>query len=112
MISMRCMCVVLLCSIGFMGCSGMKQAVSEETSKPGTPASDSSLVVKGRGLCQSMGCLSCHSLDGTSSQGPTFKGMYSAEQTVPVEGFPACIMPANFTEEEAIAVIGFIKSTR
>lgn len=109
--SVRCMCVVFLCLILLMGCVGQKQIVSEETSKPGTPASDSSSLLNAKALCQSKGCLSCHSLDGTSSQGPTFKGMYSAEETVTVEGFPVC-MPGSLTEEEATAVIGLIKSTR
>ena len=33
----------------------------------------------GQGLYASLGCQSCHSLDGTKSTGPTFKGLYGSK---------------------------------
>lgn len=36
----------------------------------------------GRKLAQEKGCLGCHSLDGSSGAGPTFKGLFGARVTV------------------------------
>jgi cytochrome c oxidase subunit 2 len=36
----------------------------------------------GRKLAQEKGCLGCHSLDGSRSAGPTFKGLFGARVTV------------------------------
>jgi cytochrome c oxidase subunit 2 len=33
----------------------------------------------GQGLYASLGCQSCHSLDGSKSTGPTFKGLYGSK---------------------------------
>ncbi len=68
----------------------------------------------GRYLCRSKDCLSCHSLDGTKSDGPTFKRMYSVKQNVSAKGFPPCpaVEEGSLTEAEAAAVIRFIKSVR
>ena len=33
----------------------------------------------GKGLYASLGCQSCHSLDGSKSTGPTFKGLYGSK---------------------------------
>jgi len=92
---------LLLCSVVVLGCSGSKPPTSDE-------------LAKGRELCRSKDCLSCHSVDGTKSDGPTFKGMYSAKQSVSAKGFPPCpaVDEGSLTEAEAAVVIRFIKSLR
>ena len=107
--TVRSVCALLLCSVVVLGCKGSRPP--DGASKPEDQAS---LVAKGRALCQSKDCLSCHTLDGKKSEGPTFKGMYSAKQKVPVKGFPACpcVDEGSLTEAEATAVIAFIKSVR
>jgi len=39
-------------------------------------------VIGGRGLMRTMGCLVCHSLDGSPGPGPTLKGIMGRRQTV------------------------------
>ncbi len=101
MTTMRSVGAVLLCSVVVLGCSGGKPPASGE-------------VAKGRELCRAKDCLSCHSVDGKKSDGPTFKGMYSAEKSVSAKGFPPCpaVEEGSFTEAEAAVVIRFIKSLR
>lgn len=41
---------------------------------------------KGLDLLQSKGCLGCHTTDGTSKVGPTFKGLYERKVTVSTQG--------------------------
>jgi len=41
---------------------------------------------KGEELYKTLGCVSCHSLDGSESVGPSFKGMYGAKIKVLTEG--------------------------
>ena len=93
----------------------------------------------GRKLATEKGCLNCHSIDGGSSVGPTFKGLYASQVKVQkdgkpltvtadeafikesirlpaatvVEGFPP-IMPGNpdMPEEEVSALVEFIKSLK
>jgi mono/diheme cytochrome c family protein len=43
--------------------------------KPAAPAGGGS----GKGLYASLGCQSCHSLDGSPSSGPTFKGLFGSK---------------------------------
>jgi cytochrome c oxidase subunit 2 len=91
----------------------------------------------GAKVAQENGCISCHSLDGSTLVGPTWKGLYGAEQRLSdgtmlkvdeaylrnaiidpnaqiVEGFPANVMPEGFadrlTEEEINGLIEYIKS--
>ena len=114
MIAMRSVCALLLCSVAVVGCNGHKPPAPDGTGKAEAQASDGKLVAQGRKLCESKDCLSCHSVDGTKSDGPTFKGMYAVKQTVPVKGFPSCpcVQEGSLTEAEAVAIIEFIKSIR
>ena len=45
----------------------------------------------GKKLLEKHGCLGCHSLDGSSKVGPTFKGLYRSTIKVLVEGKPVTI---------------------
>lgn len=98
---------------------------------------DSSPVEKsGRQLLEDLGCLGCHSLDGSTLVGPTFKGLWGRKQTVVssgaeiniivdepylkrsireplveiVKGYPP-IMPSNpaITDEEVEEIVEFLK---
>lgn len=46
------------------------------TTAPPPPAPS---AAKGKSLYSSLGCTSCHSLDGSSGIGPTFKGLYGSQ---------------------------------
>ena len=90
------------------------------------------LVAKGQQLAQSKGCLGCHSIDGSSGAGPTWKGLYGKTETMSdgkiitadaaylkqsivdpkakiVKGY-ADIMPAyTFSDDEMQALIAYTK---
>ena len=94
----------------------------------------------GAGLYASLGCQGCHTIDGSKSSGPTFKGLYDSKvkltngQTVTaddayllesildpdkqiVKGFQKGIMsatipPGSVPEATAKALVAFIKSKR
>lgn len=90
-------------------------------------------VQKGQSLAQSKGCLSCHSIDGSSSLGPTWKGLFGKNETLEngksivvdeaylaqsilspnteiVKGFSASMPPYDFSEEEIKALIAYTKT--
>jgi len=50
----------------------------------GTPsgAAEDPLVAQGKALAQAKGCAGCHSVDGSSSVGPTWKGLYGKTETM------------------------------
>jgi mono/diheme cytochrome c family protein len=107
----RCTCILVLLSVGLIGCSSDKPSISGERQEQAGHTGDDALVAQGRKLYEATYCASCHSLDGTASDAQTFKGMYSKDQTVAVEGFPGG-MHDPLSLEEATAVIAFIKSLR
>lgn len=53
-------------------------ASKDKTACPGTAATGAG----GKGLYASLGCQSCHSLDGSKSSGPTFKGLFGSKITL------------------------------
>ena len=94
------------------------------------------LATRGRDLAGQLGCLGCHSLDGSRQVGPTFQGLFGHEVQLAdgtsvtadeeylrtaildplaqvVEGFNP-VMPQNYgertTDEDVQALIEFIKS--
>lgn len=96
---------------------------------------------EGEELYETLGCVSCHSLDGSIIVGPSFKGVYGTKVKVMtdgklrevvaddayirasvrtpakdvVEGFPEGIMPNlsdQINEEQMKAIIAFIKEQR
>ncbi len=93
---------------------------------------------QGRALAEQYGCLSCHSIDGSPSVGPTWKGLYESEVPLAdgttveadddylhrsivdpgaeiVAGFPD-IMPKNFkdqlTEEQIHLLVEYVESVK
>ncbi len=92
------------------------------------------LIEKGKQLAQSYGCLSCHTIDGSPSVGPTWKGLYGAEveledgTTVVADeayiresivdpnakvhkGYPPIMPPyTQLSEDELNALVEYIKS--
>ncbi|MDD5656208.1 MAG: cytochrome c oxidase subunit II [Elusimicrobia bacterium] len=87
------------------------------------------------GLLRAKECLACHSLDGSPSVGPTFKGLYGSRQTVmgpggrsqvtvdedflrrklsdpqavQVEGYPPVMPPARLSERELDSIVRGLK---
>jgi len=92
----------------------------------------------GHELLEKHGCLGCHSEDGTSRVGPTFKGIWGrsvtvvtdgAERTITsdaaylrrsllepgadvVKGFPPVMPPFSLTEEELSALLEYLKKLK
>lgn len=107
-------------------------------SKP-TPTAAVDPVALGKSLAAQNGCTACHSIDGSASLGPTWKGLYGREETLVdgskvmvddaylhesivdpdakiVKGFSAGIMPKDFgeklSEDEIMAIIEYIKTVK
>lgn len=116
--------VALIKSLG----AGKQDVEPGEASSPGDD-----LAAQGQGLAQSLGCLACHSVDGSKGVGPSWQGLYGDTVTLTdgstikadegyikdsilnpsakiVKGY-AAVMPA-FTpsDQELNALIAFIKS--
>ncbi|UTW08544.1 cytochrome c oxidase subunit II [Pseudomonas benzenivorans] len=91
------------------------------------------LLEKGRQLAQSHGCQACHSLDGSASLGPSWKGLYGRRATLAdgssvladeaylkesirepkaklVQGYPPVMVAYAFSEDELDALLALIKS--
>jgi cytochrome c oxidase subunit 2 len=92
----------------------------------------------GHEVLEKYGCLGCHSEDGSSKPGPTFKGIWGrnvtvvsggAERSIPsdeaylrrsirepgvdvVKGFPAIMPPFTLSEEELKAVLDYLKGLK
>lgn len=100
------------------------------------PTPDIALVGAGRNAALRYGCLGCHSLDGSSLSGPTWKGLYGRELLFTngtravaddryleeamkdplarvIQGY-APVMPPQMpvSDEEVRAIIAFIRSVR
>jgi cbb3-type cytochrome oxidase cytochrome c subunit len=105
------------------------------------PAPEDPKIAKGKELYRSLGCVACHTIDGSRSTGPSFKGLFGdeVEVTLPdgttaqvtadeiylkeailqpgekiVKGFPN-VMPSfaeRVTESDLEALLEYIKSLR
>ena len=97
-------------------------------------------AAKGKSLYTSLGCVGCHSIDGSKGTGPTFKGLYGAKSKLTtgqsvtandayllesilapdkqiVAGFSpgimsAVIKPGSVSQADAKALIAYIKSLK
>jgi cytochrome c oxidase subunit 2 len=90
-------------------------------------------VALGRALAQSKGCVACHSSDGSTSVGPTWKGLYGKMETLKdgrrlrvdeqflrdfirdpkamsIQGFPPVMPRIELSEDEIDALVAHIKS--
>ena len=57
---------------------------AEDTPAPTPTTDDASLVLRGQRLADVIGCYGCHSIDGRTMVGPTWKGLYGS--TVAIDG--------------------------
>lgn len=55
---------------------------------------------KGRALAQKYGCLGCHSVDGTTKDGPSWKGLYGSR--VPLEGGRTAVADDAYIRESIL----------
>jgi cytochrome c oxidase subunit II len=121
--------------------SASTTATSPPTVSPSptqSPSGNPALVAQGKSLSASLGCMSCHSIDGSAGIGPTWKGLSGSQvaltngQTVSatdayllssiqdpdaqiVAGYKAGIMsavikPGSVSAADAAALIAYIKS--
>ncbi len=98
--------------------------------------SPQALVERGKELASSLGCIACHSIDGSQSVGPTWLGLYGKGETLAdgtqvavteeylresirepgakiVQGYANFMPPsASLTDEEIAALIAYIKSLK
>jgi cytochrome c oxidase subunit 2 len=58
-------------------------AVANAAAAAGTPATPASA---GKKVYSTIGCMACHSIDGSQMTGPTFKGAFGHEVTVKTAG--------------------------
>lgn len=91
------------------------------------------VVKQGQNLAQVNGCLSCHSVDGSRSLGPTWQGLFGSNETLEngttvkvdeaylsqsildpnatiVKGYSASMPPYNFNPAEIKALIAYTKT--
>ncbi|WP_172152984.1 MULTISPECIES: c-type cytochrome [Pseudomonas] len=109
-------------------------APPDEQAPAGAAATSGDLAAQGRQLASSLGCLTCHSLDGKPGVGPTWLGLYGKTQSgadgtprevdeaylkesirdpgaVIAQGFTP-VMPAfELTDDELDALVALIRST-
>ena len=92
-----------------------------------------SLAEQGRQLAEGLGCLACHSTDGSPSLGPGWLGLYGKTQTLVdgstvvvddaylkesilapdaklVRGYPAVMVPYDLSEAELNLLVAYIRS--
>jgi cytochrome c oxidase subunit 2 len=94
---------------------------------------ENNATLSGAELAQSKGCTACHSQDGSRMLGPTWQGLFGAQKQLVsgqnievdeaylkesifqpnakiVKGFPPVMPPPVINEQEALAIIEFIKT--
>ena len=104
------------------------QSPPAATAEPTDP-----LVARGRALAQEKGCAACHSIDGSSGVGPTWKNLYGKTESLDdgstakvdeaflrdfirnptarsIKGFPPVMPPIPLTDDEVDALVAHIKS--
>jgi len=109
-------------------------ATPDEQAPAGAAATPDDLAAQGRQLASSLGCLTCHSVDGKPGVGPTWHGLYGKTESlddgtsvevdeaylresirdpnaVIVKGFTPIMPVFELTDEELDALVALIKST-
>jgi cytochrome c oxidase subunit 2 len=72
----------------FAGCSGKKSDKASESASPSATSSQaqnsnlSSNALQGKKIANHNGCMNCHSANGESMVGPTFKNLYGHKTTL------------------------------
>jgi len=95
-------------------------------------ASGGTLVEQGEQLARDQGCIACHSLDGSASVGPTWKGLVGRNETLidgssvlvdeaylkesivnpsakVVKGYAPIMPPAQLTDDQLEALVAYLK---
>lgn len=98
----------------------------------GDEQAEVNLIEKGQSIAQANGCLGCHSIDGSPSAGPTWKGLFGKTEKLQdgssivvdedyliesivdpnakiVEGYAPIMAPYKFDKEELEALVAFTK---
>jgi cytochrome c oxidase subunit II len=93
------------------------------------------LVEKGKKVAQTLGCIACHSIDGSKTVGPTWSGLYGKTEVLTdgssvvadddylkesitnpavkiVDGYPPVMQSYALNEEQLDALVALIKSTK
>ncbi len=104
---------------------------TSSTKTAAAPGDD--LATQGLQMAQTKGCVACHSIDGSPSVGPTWKGLYGKTETLAdgktvvvddaylkesirqpaakiVKGFPPVMPASELSDQEMAALIAFIKA--
>lgn len=100
---------------------------------PAPPPPTVDLAAHGREVMDKLGCLSCHSIDGTPRVGPTLKGYFGAklvqedgtpvvgsearlrgslDRTQPLKGYPPTmpLYSTNVDEADRAALVAYVKT--
>ncbi|MBI5881968.1 MAG: cytochrome c oxidase subunit II [Elusimicrobia bacterium] len=96
---------------------------SDEAAPPRAKKAGERKEDRGGVLLQDKGCLACHSLDGSTMVGPTFKGLYKSDaaflkreilepSAFIADGYPAVMPPSEVSGEEADAMVDHLKTLR
>jgi cytochrome c oxidase subunit II len=94
------------CGTGHSGMISTVEALPgeafEEWLEQSPAGSAASGKVDGKKLAQEKGCLGCHSLDGSQSVGPTFKGLFGSQVKVLAGGTPMTVTADEAYLKESI----------
>jgi cytochrome c oxidase subunit 2 len=109
-------------------------APAQSTGSAAAPASTpGDLLTQGKALAQSKGCVACHTIDGSTGVGPTWKGLYGKTETMAsgstelvddaylkdfilnpskrvVKGFAPIMPKIDLSDDELNALVVYIKS--
>ncbi|WP_369959017.1 c-type cytochrome [Pseudomonas benzenivorans] len=111
---------------------GAQPTFAQTLASAARPSRDD-LLEQGRLLAESHGCLACHSLDGSPSLGPSWRGLYGRSEPLAdgssvqvdeaylkesilepkakmVRGYPPVMVAYSFKEDELDALVALIKS--
>ena len=109
------------------------QPTFAQTRAAGAGEGTEPLAAQGRALAQTRGCLACHSIDGSRSIGPGWRGLFGKLETLAdgssvridaayvaqsirepnaavVRGYPAIMPPSALDEREMAALVAYIES--
>ena len=101
----------------------------------GMSAEDAALAATGQGLYAAKTCIACHTLDGSRTVGPSFKGLWGtthkladgSDVTVDdayfaqsikdpmsqvAEGYPPAMPPLGLTDDEIAALAAYVKTLK
>lgn len=108
-------------------------ATASQPPAPSASAASGDPVEQGRAIAQAKGCVACHSVDGSASVGPGWKGLYGKTETFAdgskdlmteaaltremrtpaakqVQGYPPVMPPTELSDAEVQALMAYLKS--